>query len=68
MSIARGCELMGIARSTYYEAPSAKPDDLTLIAAITDICNEFGSLWLAPCPRSSAPAGRGRQPQADPGV
>ena len=41
MSIARGCELMGIARSTYYEAPSAMPDDTTLIAAITDICNEF---------------------------
>ncbi|MBV9531403.1 MAG: IS3 family transposase [Bradyrhizobium sp.] len=41
MSIARGCELMGIARSTYYEAPSAQPDDITLIAAITDICNEF---------------------------
>ena len=32
---------MGIARSTYYEAPSAKSDDITLTAAITDICNEF---------------------------
>ena len=32
---------MGIARSTYYEAPSATPDDTALIAAITAICDEF---------------------------
>jgi putative transposase len=32
---------MGIARSTYYEASSAEPEDITLIAAISDICSEF---------------------------
>jgi putative transposase len=41
MSIARGCELMGIARSTYYAPPSATLDDTALVAAITAICDEF---------------------------
>jgi putative transposase len=41
MSIARGCELMGIARSTYYDSVSATPDDTALVAAITAICEEF---------------------------
>jgi putative transposase len=41
MSIARGCELMGTARSTYYEAQGAAPDDATLVAAISAFCDEF---------------------------
>jgi putative transposase len=41
MPIARGCELMGIARSTYYASPSATLDDTALVAAITAICDEF---------------------------
>lgn len=32
---------MGIARSTYYEAPGATPDDAALAAAIRAICDEF---------------------------
>ena len=32
---------MGIARSTYYEAPGATPDETALIAAITAICDQF---------------------------
>jgi putative transposase len=41
MSIARGCELMSIARSTYYGSPRATLDDTALVAAITAICDEF---------------------------
>jgi putative transposase len=32
---------MGIARSTYYDAPAARAGDLELLAAITAICDEF---------------------------
>ena len=32
---------MGIARSTYYDAPPARQDDAELLAAITVICDEF---------------------------
>ena len=32
---------MGIARSTYYDTPAAKPDDTALVEAICAICDEF---------------------------
>ena len=32
---------MGIARSTYYDAPAARIDDVELLNAITAICDEF---------------------------
>lgn len=41
ISVARECKLMGIARSTYYAAPTAALDDTALLAAITAICDEF---------------------------
>ena len=41
MSTAPGCELMSIARSTYYGSPSATLDDTALVAAITAICDEI---------------------------
>lgn len=40
-SIAEGCRLMGIARSTYYDAPAARSSDGELLNAITAICDEF---------------------------
>ena len=32
---------MGIARSTYYDAPAARTGDVELLNAITAICDEF---------------------------
>jgi len=32
---------MGIARSTYYDAPAARMGDIELLNAITAICDEF---------------------------
>jgi hypothetical protein len=40
-SAAKGCRLMGLPRSTYYDAPPAKADDAETVATITAICNEF---------------------------
>jgi putative transposase len=38
---AEGCRLMGIAQSTYYDAPAARTGDVELLNAITAICDEF---------------------------
>ncbi|WP_240790220.1 IS3 family transposase [Roseomonas sp. HF4] len=41
MSLARGCQLMGIARSTVYDAPRIELDDTALVEAMMAICDEF---------------------------
>lgn len=41
LSVAEGCRLMGIARSTYYHAPAPRVGDAALLTAITAICDEF---------------------------
>ena len=41
ISIAEGCRLMGLPRSTYYDAPPVKTDDAEIVANITAICDEF---------------------------
>jgi len=41
LPIAEECRLMGIARSTYYDAPAVRAGDVELLNAITAICNEF---------------------------
>jgi transposase InsO family protein len=41
LSIAEGCRLMGIGRSTCYDAARAKLDDTALVEAIGAICDEF---------------------------
>src|SRR6202012_4917257 len=41
MSIAEGCRLMGLPRSTYYDAPPVKTNDAEIVANITVICDEF---------------------------
>ena len=37
MSVVRGCQLMGIARSTYYREPVQRLDDAELLVGITAI-------------------------------
>jgi hypothetical protein len=39
-SIAEGCRLIGIARSTFYEKPAAQ-DDTAIVEAIAANCKEF---------------------------
>jgi putative transposase len=41
ISIAEGCRLMGLPRSTYYDAPAVKADDAGIVVAMTAICDEF---------------------------
>src|SRR5580693_9802950 len=41
LSIAEGCRLMGIARSTFYDLPTAAHDDTAIVEAIAAICDEF---------------------------
>lgn len=41
LSVAKGCRLMGLPRSTFYDAPAAKADDAAIVARIAAICDEF---------------------------
>ena len=41
ISVAEGCRLMGLPRSTYYDAPPVKTDDAEIVTNITAICDEF---------------------------
>lgn len=41
MSVATGCRLMGLARSTYYDAPRVAVDDTEIVARIRAMCEEF---------------------------
>ena len=41
MSITRGCRLMGLPRSTFYDAPSVAADDTEIVSRIQAICDEF---------------------------
>ena len=41
MSVARGCELKGLSRSTYYDAPPMLADDTEIISRIRTVCDEF---------------------------
>jgi hypothetical protein len=41
LSIAEGCRLMGIARSTFYDKTAAMQDDTAIVEAISRICEEF---------------------------
>jgi transposase-like protein len=40
-SVAEGCRLMGIARSTYYDRSEKPADDTAIVEAIATICDEF---------------------------
>ena len=41
LSVSEGCRLMGLPRSTFYDAPAKKTDDAEIVARITAICEEF---------------------------
>ncbi|WP_156624180.1 IS3 family transposase [Ensifer sp. Root558] len=41
ISVAEGCRLMGIARSTYYDSPEKPVDDTSIVEAMFAICDEF---------------------------
>lgn len=41
LGIARGCRLMGLARSTYYDQPARAADDTALVEALFRICDAF---------------------------
>ena len=41
LSVSDGCRLMGLPRSTFYDAPAKKTDDAEIVARITAICEEF---------------------------
>src|SRR6516225_6958665 len=41
ISTAEGCRLMGISRSTFYATPDARARDLTIVAEMKTICDEF---------------------------
>ena len=41
MSVAEGCRLMGIARSTYYDQPERAADDTAIVEAMFAICDAF---------------------------
>lgn len=41
LSVSEGCRLMGLPRSTFYDAPTIKTDDAEIVARITAICEEF---------------------------
>ncbi len=41
VSVSKGCELMGLTRSTFYNASPAAPPDDDIVARIGTICDEF---------------------------
>jgi hypothetical protein len=42
LSVARGCELMNLARSTYYEEPTGQRiEDAVILEMIGEICAQF---------------------------
>ena len=41
ISIAEGCQLMGFGRSTFYDIPDVRARDLTIVAEMKAICDEF---------------------------
>src|SRR6202008_497228 len=41
VSVAQGCRLMGMARSTFYDGSAAHLDDAEIVRSIQTICDEF---------------------------
>ena len=66
LSVAEGCRLMGLARSTYYDAPQPKLDDTRFVEAIARDLRRVRGLWLAPGRGCASAPGPRREPQEDP--
>jgi hypothetical protein len=47
ISVAEGCRLMGLPRSTYYDAPPVKAEDAEIAANITAICMSLRPMAIA---------------------
>lgn len=41
LSVAKGCRLMGMARSSFYDRPERPADDTAIVEAMVSICDEF---------------------------
>lgn len=41
LSVSRGCTLMGLPRSTFYDQPAISADATELLARLTDLCDAF---------------------------
>ena len=41
LSVTRGCVLMGLPRSTFYDAPSVAVEDIEIVSRLQAICDEF---------------------------
>lgn len=41
LSVAEGCRLMGLSRTTFYDQPRSAADDTAIVEAIAAICDEF---------------------------
>ncbi|MER9338695.1 IS3 family transposase [Mesorhizobium sp. M0293] len=41
LSVAEGCRLMGMARSSFYDRPERPADDTAIVEAMVSICDEF---------------------------
>ncbi|MER9408215.1 hypothetical protein NKI36_29910 [Mesorhizobium caraganae] len=65
LSVAEGCGLMGLSRTTFYDQPRSAADDTAIVEAIAAICDEFEHYgWRRAC-RSSAKR-HDRQSKKDP--
>jgi hypothetical protein len=65
LSIAEGCRLMGIPRSTFYDKPRASGDDTALVEAMHAIKDEFEAYGWRRMQADLRPAGLSREPQED---
>src|SRR5260370_36123580 len=41
LSVTQGCRLMGLPRSTFYDAPTTRLDDAEIVGRMQMICDEF---------------------------
>ena len=69
ISVARGCALMGVARSSCYAVPAGAPDETAIVAEIAGDLRGLSRLWLPPGRRRAAPSrprGQRQEAAADP--
>ena len=64
LSVAEGCRLMGLARSTYYDEPAGQPiEEARLVERIKEICAEWPSYGYRRVTAELHAEGMPRQPQ-----
>lgn len=63
LSVAKGCRLMGIARSTYYDEPRRAFDDTALVEAMTAISDAFEAYGWRRTQAALRQQGLDREPQ-----